>query len=74
MDADVIMTIGILLAVVSVPPLISTVMRDGAFSRVAFLVAVTALTVIVIATLQKPGGYQLTELPGVVISVVGRLL
>jgi hypothetical protein len=72
MDPDVVMSFGIALGLVSFPPLIGTILSDTPISKVAGFMAIVALTIMVIAALQKPGGYNIVELPGIFIDVIGR--
>jgi hypothetical protein len=66
------MSLGIALGLVSFPPLIGTILSDHPISKVAGFISLVSLTVMVIAAFQKPGGYNLIELPGIFISVIGR--
>ncbi|MCX7646050.1 MAG: hypothetical protein N2Z62_12260 [Rhodobacteraceae bacterium] len=74
MDPDVVMTIGVLLGAVSFPSVIHNVLHDGRPSKVVGFTSLVALTVIVIAAVNKPGGYAITDIPEVVISVLRRLV
>lgn len=73
MDPDLILTIGLLLGVLGIPSLISA-MTDARAPRMAALLLVTAAACITYASVSKPGGYAVNELPDIVLSVVGRFL
>lgn len=74
MDPDIVMTIGIVLGAFSFPSLIHNILHDGRPSKVVGFMSLVAVTVMVIAAVNKPGGYTLTEIPEVVISVLRRLV
>lgn len=73
MDPDIVMTLGIALGLVSFPSLIHNVLHDGRPSKIVGFFCLVSVVVMVIATLNKPGGYDVIELPGVFFSVLGRL-
>ncbi|NNK78122.1 MAG: hypothetical protein HKP40_05355 [Litoreibacter sp.] len=64
MSTDFILFVGIVLAVLSLPPLLGSVMR-GNPPRVASIVAVLAGVMIVYAISSRPGGYEFGDLPRV---------
>lgn len=71
MDPDLVLTIGLVLGVLGIPSLIAA-MTDARAPRMAALLLVASAGAIVYAVVAKPGGYAVTDLPGVVLSVVGR--
>ncbi len=73
MDPDLVLTIGLVLAVLGFPSLISA-MTDARAPRMAALLLVSSAACILYAVVMKPGGYAVNELPDVVLSVVGRFL
>lgn len=74
MDPDLAMAIGLVLAIISFPALIHTILHDGEPSKAVGFICLTAVTVMVIAALTKPGGYDLMDLPRVLIDVVRRIV
>jgi hypothetical protein len=73
MDGDLILVIGIVCAVLAVPAILSAFAESRA-PRMAAILVVAATGLITVAVLQKPGGYSINEIPGVIISVVARLI
>jgi hypothetical protein len=73
MDPDLAMTIGLAFGILAVPAIVGAI-TDGRAPRLAALLFLISGGSIVFALLTKPGGYALTELPGVVLSVIGRFL
>lgn len=68
-DADLLLTVGIVLLVLSVPSLLSAWV-EGRAPRMGAIMAVAALGMIVSALLINPGGYAFNQVPGVMIKVV----
>lgn len=71
MDTDLYLTIGIVLAVLTVPSLLSG-WTEGRLSRVGALMLLAASGLIVVALTQKPGGYSFGDIPSIMLNVVGR--
>jgi formate-dependent nitrite reductase membrane component NrfD len=69
-NADLLLTIGIVLLVLSVPSLLSAWAESRA-PRMGALMAITSLGMIVAALLYNPGGYAFNQIPGVMVRVVG---
>jgi formate-dependent nitrite reductase membrane component NrfD len=72
MDTDLVLTLGIVLLVLSVPSLLSAWAESRA-PRMGAIMAIVALGMIVSALWVKPGGYAFNQVPGVMIGVVSRL-
>lgn len=72
MGSDTILTIGLFLAVFSVPAFLSA-LSDGRSTRAASLSLLLAGGAIVWALTTKPGGYAMAEIPEAVITVIGHL-
>jgi formate-dependent nitrite reductase membrane component NrfD len=72
MDTDLVLTLGIVLMVLSVPSLLSAWAESRA-PRLGAIMAIVALGMIVAALWVKPGGYAFNQVPGVIIGVVSRL-
>ena len=73
MDSDFLLVIGVVLVALAIPAIISA-FTDGRPPRAAALLIPLASAAIVVAVWQKPSGYRLGEIPGVFVSVIGRLL
>lgn len=72
MDTDLALTVGIVLAVLSVPSLLSAWV-DGRAPRMGAIMAVAALGLIVTALVENPGGYEFNQVPNVMLKTVMRL-
>jgi hypothetical protein len=73
MDTDLVLTLGIVLLVLTLPSLLAAWV-DGHAPRVGAIMLVTSLGMIVAAMVYKPGSYAASEIPGVMVGVVGRML
>lgn len=73
MDTDLVLTIGLVLLVLSVPSLLSAWAESRA-PRMGAIMAITALGMILSALWFNPGGYAFNQVPGVVVGVVSRYL
>ena len=71
MDTDLVLTLGIVLLVLSVPSLLSAWAESRA-PRLGAIMAIVALGMIAAALLIRPGGYAFNAVPGVMIGVVSR--
>ncbi|SHI83347.1 hypothetical protein [Wenxinia saemankumensis] len=71
MDADLYLTIGLILLVFSLPA-IASALTDGRPPRLASLVLLIGGTLLVVALTTKPGGYTFGEIPDVLFRVIGR--
>ena len=73
MDPDLILIIGIVLGVFSIPSILSA-LSDGHAPRVAALTIIISGGMILYALQNNPGGYSFYEIPNVFIEVVARYL
>lgn len=73
MGSDTILTIGLFLAVFSVPAFLSA-LSDGRSTRAASLCILLAGGAVVWALISKPGGYTAHEIPRVVIDQIANLI
>ena len=71
MDTDLVLTIGLALMVLSVPPLLSA-WAESRPPRMGSIMAITALGMVLAALWVKPGGYAFNQIPGVVFGVAAR--
>jgi formate-dependent nitrite reductase membrane component NrfD len=72
-DTDLVLTLGIVLLVLSVPSLLSAWV-EGRAPRIGALMVVVSIGMIVTAVTTKPGGYSFNEIPGAMVNVVSRLV
>lgn len=73
MDTDLFLTIGVLLAILTLPSLLSA-WTEGRPPRVGAIMLLVAAGLIVFAVSGRPGGYTLAEVPRVMLAVAARLL
>lgn len=73
MDTDLILVLGLVIAALSIPAMVSAFSGNRA-PRAPALIILIAGAMIVFAVLRHPGGYDLAELPHVFFSVVRRYL
>ena len=73
MDPDLILIIGIVLGVFSVPSIMSAI-SEGRAPRVAAFTIIAGGGMIVWAIQNNPGGYAINEIPDVFVKVVARYL
>lgn len=71
MDTDLLLTIGIVLAVLTIPSLLSAWSESRA-PRLGAILLIAAAALVTMALTQKPGGYAFADIPGVMMAVVGR--
>lgn len=73
MDPDLMLVVGILLGVFSVPSLLSAFSESRA-PRTAAIILLVAATLVVLAISRRPSGYTLDEIILAFRNVFGRLL
>ncbi|WP_299922569.1 hypothetical protein [uncultured Pelagimonas sp.] len=71
MDPDISLVAGLILAVLALPAVVSA-FSDGRTPRVAAIVMIAAGGLVVFALTNKPGGYQMQDIPQVFFQVVGK--
>ncbi|MCB6179414.1 hypothetical protein LHP98_14930 [Rhodobacter sp. Har01] len=71
MDTDLLLTIGILLVVLTIPSLLSA-WTEGRAPRVGSILLIAGGGLIVAALTHKPGGYTFADIPTAMMSVIGR--
>jgi len=72
-NTDVILVIGMVLAVLVVPSFLSA-WSDERSVRPTALVALTALALVVFAYVEHPGGYGLRQIPNTVFRVLAMIV
>jgi len=73
MDTDLMLVVGIVFAVLTVPSMISAY-SDNRPIRAAALVLLLSLGLIAYAVSTHPGGYRFEEIPDVFFGVVARFI
>ncbi len=71
MDHDLALVIGLVVAVFSIPAVVSA-LSDRRTPRAAAIAMIIGGGLIAWAVAQKPGGYSIGEVPSVVVKVVAR--
>lgn len=69
-DIDLLLTVGIVLMVLSVPSLLAAWVESRA-PRLGAIMVIAALGMTVTALVTKPGGYAFNQVPGVMVKVIG---
>lgn len=73
MNPDLVLVIGIVLGVLSVPAVLSA-FSDGRTPRAATLTVIASGVLIIWAIQSKPGGYTLREIPEAFVRVAAQFL
>ncbi|MDG1352573.1 MAG: hypothetical protein P8P70_05280 [Sulfitobacter sp.] len=73
MDTDLVLLVGIVIAALSVPSVLSA-LSDKRAPRASAITILIAGGLILFAMQGKPGGYRLAELPGIVVNVIARYM
>ena len=73
MDNDLLLVIGLVLGGFSIPSIVSA-LSDGRAPRVATIVVVLSGVMVVYASSNKPGGYEIDSIPQIFVDVVGRYI
>ncbi len=71
MDTDLVLTIGIVLLVLSVPSLLQAWV-ESRVPRIGAVMLIASVAMIITALTTRPGGYRFEEIPGIMLSVVAR--
>ncbi|PHQ80982.1 MAG: hypothetical protein COB65_10670 [Thalassobium sp.] len=73
MNPDVMLVIGLIVAAFSIPPILGA-FAEGRAPRAAAIMVLIGGGLIALAVSQKPGGYEINEIPNVFVRVVGQLI
>ncbi|MCF2904770.1 hypothetical protein L0666_07205 [Octadecabacter sp. CECT 8868] len=73
MDPDLMLVIGLVIGGFSIPSIMGA-MADGRVPRAAAIAIMISGGLIVLAIRDRPGGYELADIPDVFVSVVGKYL
>jgi hypothetical protein len=72
-DTDLILVIGLIVAVLTVPSIFSA-LADGRAPRKSAIMVLIAGGLIALAVTQKPGGYSIEDIPAAFLSVIDRYI
>ena len=73
MTPDVMLVLGLGLSILTIPGLLAG-FSEGRSIRLSSLSFLVAVGLIGYAYTQKPGGYQLSEVPDVIVQVIGQII
>jgi|TARA_B110000908_G_C10129335_1_gene391440 hypothetical protein len=73
MDPDLLIVIGLVVGGFSIPSILGAI-ADGRVPRAAAIAVMVAGGLIVLAINENPGGYTITDMPDVFVSVVARYI
>lgn len=73
MDTDLILTLGIVLLILTIPSLLSAWV-EGRVPRIGALMILASASMIVTALASRPTSYSFEEIPGVMLNVAARLV
>ena len=69
METDTLFVVGLVLGVLSIPAVVSAI-SNGQRPRIATITLMIAGGLVVYAMSNKPGGYSIDEIPGIVARVL----
>ncbi|MFN4157303.1 MAG: hypothetical protein ACK4GO_02720 [Gemmobacter sp.] len=73
MDTDLMLVVGVVVAVLTLPSLFSAFM-DGRAPRAGAILALIAGVLIAVAVSERPGGYAIADIPDAFYRVFARYL
>ena len=73
MDPDLMLVIGLVVGGFSIPSIMGA-LADGRVPRAASIAVLVSGGLIALAVRGKPGGYEISDIPDVFVSVVGRYI
>lgn len=73
MDPDLLLVIGIILGILSVPAILSA-FSEGRAPRAAAITVLIAGVLVVVALQTKGGGYTISDIPHAFFAVIGRYI
>ncbi len=71
MDYDLLLVIGLVVAVFSVPAVVSA-LSENRTPRVAAIALIAGGALVAYAASEKPGGYSIDKVPNVVVNVIAK--
>jgi hypothetical protein len=72
-DPDLFLTIGVVLGVLTIPSLLSA-WTDGRTPRFGAIMVFVAVIMVAVAANNKPTGYQISDVPTIMLNVVSRYI
>jgi formate-dependent nitrite reductase membrane component NrfD len=73
MDTDLVLTLGILLLILTVPSLLAAWV-EGRVPRIGALMLLASSSMIITALVNRPSGYRFEEIPQVMLDVFARMV
>ncbi len=73
MDTDLMMVIGLVVGVFSIPSILGALV-DGRVPRAASIAVMVSGGLIVLAIRENPGGYAVGDIPNVFVNVIGKYI
>jgi hypothetical protein len=73
LDTDLILTLGVVLLILSLPSLLSAWV-EGEAPRLGAIMLVAGLGMIIGSAAYHPSGYRINDVPGIMVGVVARML
>jgi hypothetical protein len=73
MTPEIFLTVGVLLLLPTIP-MIFNGLKEGAAPKFAMLMTLISFGLIAVAFSQKPGGYNINEIPGIMISTIKGIM
>ncbi len=73
MDTDLFLVLGLIVAALAVPSILSA-FTDGRAPRAGAILVLISGTLLVTALTKHPGGYAIAEIPKVFFHVIGRYI
>ncbi len=73
MDTDVVLVVGVILGVFSVPSILSAI-SEGRAPRIAAFTIISSGALILYAINNHPEGYTLQDIPGAFVRVVAKFI
>lgn len=73
MQPDVYLVVGLIIAAFSLPPIVGA-LSEGRPPRAAAIMVLIGGSLIVLAISEKPGGYEIADVPRAFVRVVGYVM
>ncbi|WP_112311502.1 hypothetical protein [Pseudogemmobacter bohemicus] len=73
MDPDLLLTVGIVTAILTIPTMLAGWV-DGRAPRLGTLLVILSAALLIVAFTQKPGGYDVSDIPSIMLAVVARYM
>ena len=73
MDSDLILVVGLVIGILSIPSMLSAYSENRA-PRIAAILVLISGVLLVVAVKNKAGGYAIADIPHVFYGVIGRYI